>query len=250
MADQVLTGVGVGPGDPELITLRGLAILRAADLVVVPVRDDRDEVGYAERVVRHHLPHAPIARARFALTERDGVTERRTRAWDAAAQLILDAFDGGVRHIAFATIGDPNVYSTFTYLAAGVRARRSRVTTRTVAGITAMQALAGASDTVLCEGREPLVLFPAAGDPTVLAELLGHPRLSEATVVAYKGGRHWPGLRAVLATTGRLDEAVVGSHLGREDERVAAAAAVVGQIPYLSTVIAPPRRTGRGERLT
>jgi precorrin-2/cobalt-factor-2 C20-methyltransferase len=250
VADQVLTGVGVGPGDPQLITLRGLTVLRAAELVVVPVRDDLDEVGYAERVVRHHLPHAPIVRAPFALTERDGVTERRTRAWDAAAQLILDAFDGGAQRIAFATIGDANVYSTFAYLAASVRARRPAITTHTVAGITAMQALAAASDTVLCEGREPLVLFPAAGDPAVLAELLTHPRLTEATVVAYKGGRHWPGLRSVLATSGRLDDAVVGSHLGRDDERVATAAAVDGEIPYLSTVIAPPRRTGRGERLT
>lgn len=249
MADEVLTGVGVGPGDPELITLRGLTVLRAADLVVVPVRDDVEEVGYAERVVRHHLPHAPLTRAPFALTERDGVTERRRGAWNAAAELILDAFDTGAQRIAFATIGDPNVYSTFAYLAAGVRRRRPTVATRTVAGITAMQALAAASDTVLCEGREPLVLFPAAGDPAGLAELLAQPRLSEATVVAYKGGRHWPALRAVLAASGRLGDAIVGSHLGRHDERVDAATGLDAQIPYMSTVIAPPQRTTLGERL-
>lgn len=250
MAEQVLTGVGVGPGDPELLTLRGLAVLRSADLVVVPVRDDLDEVGYAERVVRHHLPGAPIARAPFALTERAGVTDRRTRAWDAAAQLILDAFDGGAGQVAFATIGDPNVYSTYAYLAGSVRARRPAIVTRTVAGVTAMQALAAASGTVLCEGSEPLVLFPAAGDPAHLDTLLRHTLLSDATVVAYKGGRHWPAIRDVLAERGRLGAAIVGCHVGRDDQQVLAAAAVDGAIPYLSTVIAPPERTGRGGKLT
>lgn len=246
----MLFGVGVGPGDPELVTLRALAVLRAADVVVVPVRDDIEQVGYAERVVRHHLPAATIVRAPFALTERHGVTDRRSGAWEAAAELILAAFDRGARQVGFATIGDPNVFSTYAYLAATVRSRRPTVVTRTVAGITAMQALAAASDTVLCEGREPLVLFPAAGDPGLLGELLGDPLLTEATIVAYKGGRHWPALREMLAASGRLDDAVVGSHLGRQDERVVTAAAVAGEIPYLSTVVAPARRAGRGERLT
>lgn len=245
----MLIGVGVGPGDPELLTLRGLTELRDADLVVVPVRDDLDETGYAERVVRHHLPAATILRAPFALTDRAGVTERRTRAWDAAATLVVEAFAAGARRIAFATIGDPNVYSTFAYLAATVRGQRPSVRTRTVPGITAMQALAAAGDTVLCEGREPLLLLPLRDDTDPLDALLSDPLLAEATVVAYKGGRHWAAVRDTLAAHGRLDGAVVGSHLGRDDQQVLPAAAVAGDLPYLSTVLAPPTRTTRGGKL-
>lgn len=238
-----LIGVGVGPGDPELVTVKAVRLLRDADLVLVPVLAG-DEPGRAEATVRAHVEHDRVRRVVFALNERTDAA-RREAAWDAAADTVVAAFHDGAATVAFATIGDPNVYSTFTYLAQTVRQRLPEVATPTVPGITAMQDLAARSGTVLSEGSETLALFPmTAGVDRFEAALDGFD-----TVVAYKGGRQLPQLLAAVERAGRLDDAVYGASLGLDDEDIRAAADVEGRAPYLSTVLIPGRRNGRGGKL-
>lgn len=239
-----LVGVGVGPGDPELVTVKGVRVLREADVVVVPVMDVR-ETGRAEATVRAHTDTEPL-RLVFALDDRGGTTTGRLSAWEAAADRVAQELRGGVGCVAFATLGDPNVYSTFTYLADAVRERLPQVQVETVPGITAMQDLAARSGTVLCEGTESLALLPLTAGVPALEEALTH----FDTVVAYKGGRRMPEVLEVLDRLGRLDDAVYGSALGLPDERVGPARGLAGGTPYLSTVIvAAAGRTGRGSKL-
>jgi precorrin-2/cobalt-factor-2 C20-methyltransferase len=236
-----LTGVGMGPGDPELVTVKAVRVLEEAALVVVPVMS-LDEVGRAEATVRAHVSHDRVQRLVFALDDRGGVTEAREAAWVAAADLVADALqEQGA--VAFATIGDPNVYSTFTYLADVVREQLPDVEVTTVPGITAMQDLAARSGTVLCEGTESLALLPLTAGIEAFEEALAH----FDTVVAYKGGRHMAEVRRVLALHGRLHTAVFGAALGLPDEEIGALPE--GAAPYLSTVIAPATRTTRGGKL-
>jgi precorrin-2/cobalt-factor-2 C20-methyltransferase len=248
MIVQRLVGVGVGPGDPELVTVKAVRVLREADVVLVPVLA-AEEPGRAEATVRAHLDEGDprVRRVVFALDDRGGVTPRRESAWDAAADAVVAAFRASAETVAFATIGDPAVYSTFAYLAQTVRERVPHVEVRTVPGVTAMQDLASRAGVSLCEGEESLVLFPMTGGLDRYRDLLR----GGDTVVAYKGGRHLPEMLALLGAEGRLDGAVVGSGLGLDGERVLAARDVAAgeRAPYLTTVIAPPRRGVRGGRL-
>jgi precorrin-2/cobalt-factor-2 C20-methyltransferase len=243
MTAATLAGVGMGPGDPELVTVKAVRVLREADLVLVPVMAT-GERGRAEATVRAHVDHDRIARVPFALTAGAGLASREA-AWDAAADAAVAAFAGGARLVAFATIGDPNVYSTFTYLAASVRPRVPGLATATVPGITAMQDLAARSGTVLCEGRETLALLPlTAGMEPFRAALA-----SFDTVVGYKSGSHLPEVLAAVRAAGRLDGAVHGASLGLPDQDIRPAAEVTGPAPYLSTLLVPGRRTHRGGKL-
>jgi precorrin-2/cobalt-factor-2 C20-methyltransferase len=239
-----LVGVGVGPGDPELVTVKGVAALRAAGVVVVPVLDT-GETGRAEATVRHYVDAARIVRVVFALNERTD-RARREAAWDAAGARVAELLRAHGT-VAFATIGDPNVYSTFTYLAQTVRALLPDTAVRTVPGITAMQDLAARSGAVLAEGTEPLTLVPVTAGAAVLKDALEGP----GTVVAYKFGRLAGDVAAALRDTGRTEGAVWGSSLGLPAESIRPAAELLdGPLPYLSTLIVPARRDGgRGAKL-
>ncbi|MER7727098.1 precorrin-2 C(20)-methyltransferase [Streptomyces sp. NPDC096323] len=241
---NTLVGVGVGPGDPELVTVKGVNALRNAAVVVVPVMDTGEQ-GRAEATVLHYVGAEKVVRVVFALNERTD-RARREAAWDAAGARVAELLrtHGSV---AFATIGDPNVYSTFTYLAHTIGELLPGTAVVTVPGITAMQDLAARSGAVLTEGTEPLTLVPVTAGADVLREALKGP----GTVVAYKFGRLAQEVAAALRETGRTGDAVWGSALGLPEESIRPAAELAdGPLPYLSTLIAPaPRDGGRGGKL-
>ena len=224
-----LIGVGVGPGDPELLTMKGLSALREADQVFVPV-GDTGETGRAERVVQAHLDPGRARRLLFALSDD---ASARAENWERAAREVSEPIRRG-EICAFATIGDPNVYSTFTYLARTVRRYVPEVVVETVPGITAMQDLAARGGTVLLEGEERLALLPfTAGGDALRSALSGF-----ETVVCYKGGSRLREVLEIAAEAERLGDAVYGSRLGMEGEEVVPASEVMGREgPYLSSLI-------------
>ncbi len=227
----------MGPGDPGLVTTRALAALRAADRVLAPTTS-ASAVGRAEAIVREAVPEVVVERVVFVMAT-DGAA--RAGALAAVADRVVALLDVGER-VVFVTLGDPNVYSTFSSVAASVRERRPSVPIESIPGIMAFQDLAARSGTVLVDGDERLVLVPAHrgdGAEAVAAAAAD----SRSAVVVYKGGSRLPELAAALAAAGRLEGAVVGELLGLPGGRVAAVADVADRpATYLATLVVPPVR--------
>jgi precorrin-2/cobalt-factor-2 C20-methyltransferase len=231
-----LVGVGVGPSDPDLVTGRALAVLRAADRVVVATTSP-DAIGRAEAVVRSAAPEVAVDRV---VIDIGGDEAARATSIREAGTTLVGHLDRG-ELVVVAVLGDPNVWSVFPRLAEVVAAERPELAVETVPGIMAFQELAARAATVLADGDEELTLVTMGDDATRVEPLLDDDGRS---LVVYKGGRHLPELAAALERHGRLAPAVVGEMLGLPGGRtVPVARAADRPASYLATVIAPPLRS-------
>lgn len=233
-----LIGVGVGPGDPTNLTLKALEAVRSADLVIAPC-SAADLEGRAESIVRSILPEIRCQRLIFDMSRGEsGVEARRRSAREAALTLIPKLKSG--QTLAFITLGDPNVFSTFSLVAKEVSHLEPEIEVSTVPGIMAFQEVAAMSGVNLLDETEKLFLVTAFEGMDDVRESLQHPN---AAIVIYKGGRHIGEIRKELDNAGRLEGAVVGELLGLEGEKVTQLESIDSpSISYLATVIAPPLR--------
>ena len=239
-----LLGIGVGPGDPDLITVKALRALESCDAVLVPSTEaSGDNAGRAETIILAACPEIAdkIVRVPFTMKDPTGVTTRRMTNWQTSAAVAVEKIQSGATKIGFATIGDPSVYSTFSYLVASVR-EQVDVEVEVIPGITAMQALAAASKTPLCEGDEVLALVPLKKG---IKQLIEVSKLAD-TCVVYKAGRHFAALKQHLGEVG--EDAVVGSNIGLPDEQISTVSKL-DEAPYFTSVLWPPKRNELGDRL-
>jgi precorrin-2/cobalt-factor-2 C20-methyltransferase len=227
-----LVGIGVGPGEADLLTVRALHALRRADRVVAPAMAV-DAVGRAEAIVRQAVPGLRVERIPFAMAP--GRAERDRSVEEAAA--VVANYLGAGNEVAFVTLGDPLTYSTFTAVAAAVRQRRPMTVVEQVPGIMAFQALAARTGTTVTDERQRLVVRTALDGEDIGADLDD----PDASIVLYKGGRRLPELAKAAAAAGRLTGAVAGELLGMPGERIGPLSelAADGPASYLATVIIP-----------
>lgn len=234
-----LVGVGVGPGSPDLLTVRALRALRRATVVVAPCTD-LTATGRAEAIVREAAPEVVVERVVFVMAP-DPV--ERDAALDAATDQVRSLLDAG-EEVAFVTLGDPNLYSTFSSIASGIARSRAGTPIVTVPGVMAFQELAARSGTVLADEQQSFLVLPANAAATsapdgAIAEALAD---ESCTVVVYKGGRAVAEVADRLRDAGRLGGSVFGELLGLPGERIVPVEEVADRpASYLSAIIVPAR---------
>jgi len=207
------TAVGVGPGDPELLTLRAVRVLREADVVLTPV-GDRSDASLALSIVAAHLDpqRQEILTRTFPMRQPAAQLES---AWRTIAAEIAARVRGG-RRVAFVTLGDPFLYSTFLYLLRELQQDYPDVPVETVPGVSSMLAAAGLARMPLGLGDETLTVVPATADDAAITAALQ----ASGTVVLFKVYRAFPRLRALLERLGLAGRAVYVKRIGLAGERV------------------------------
>ena len=225
-----LYGIGVGPGAPDLLTLRAVRVLSEVD-VILAAASPRNDYSTALETARPHLnPKARLLRLDFPMTHDKTILHA---AWQIAARQTLQVLEGG-ENAAFLTIGDPLIYSTFGYLWRTLREHTPDARVEVIPGITSFQAAAARLGTILCEGSESLRIIPGInGREHLAAELAG-----ADTAVILKAYRNYPVIREVLEDADRIDTASLASHVEQEGENLCHdMRGLEGSPPYLSLVL-------------
>lgn len=209
---NTLYGLGIGPGAPDLLTLRAVDVLRRVPVVVGP-RPRQGEESLAARIAKPHLSATSRLEELTFPMVRDPAALRS--AWAAAARQILTWLETG--DVAFLTLGDASLYSTWTYLRAAILELNPGQVVETVPGITSFSACAARTGRALAEGDQALVVVPWAADAD-RPWLEG--ALRDGSSGAFlKVADRLPGLDALLRRTGRT-RSVLGSRVTLPDESI------------------------------
>lgn len=233
---RVVYGIGIGPGDPGLITVTGMDILRSADTIIVPA-GKKSTGSLAEKIIAEAgIDKTKCRTMEFPMSTEEDVLKAK---WRQAAEEVKAIFDKN-DSCAFVTLGDPSIYSTWIYLRRALRTTAPDVECRTVPGIQTMNAAAALLEVPLVEGRERLALIPLPDSFDELSRLL--PMFD--TLVLYKIGKRLSGLCVFLAENNLEDSAYFVQRAFLEGEVIARG---LGQIPpdatgYLSTMIVRTKR--------
>ncbi len=206
MARGILYGVGVGPGDPELITRKAERIIREAAVVAVP--DKGSGARTAMAIVGDLLEGKERLDCATPMVRDQAVLDA---AYDRAAAEICRRLEQG-KDVAFITLGDPTVYSTYIYIHRRVAARG--YDTRIIPGVPSICAVAARLGQPLCEKAERLMVVPASyGNVEDCLE-------SGANLAFMKAGRELGALKETLARRDMLGRAAMVANCGMEGEAV------------------------------
>ena len=207
-----LYGVGVGPGDPELLTLKAQRILQAVPLICVPQAETSSD-SYALNIVRQFLDleKQEIMLVRFPTNDEEGAG----RAWCRAAEVLAERLQQG-QDAAFITEGDPMLFGTFSYVLESMRSRYPELPVEVVPGVTSVTAAAAAALTPLVSHGQSLAILPAAYG----IDSLRHAVANHDTVVLMKVNRTLIKAMAELGDLGLADKSVYVKRASTDHEEV------------------------------
>lgn len=205
-----LYGIGVGPGDPELITVKAKRILEQSDIVAAPVTAKGKE-SLALSIARQAAASLKnVLELVFPMTyDKDSLEDSHAKA----ASTIMEALDRG-QDVAFITLGDATVYSTYIYIHKQIVQQGYEA--EIIPGVTSFCAAAARAGTSLGENSDTIAVIPSAYECDKLDWILD----SFDSVVLMKAGRNFEALKDKLKVRQLVDKAVVVGRCGLEGEVV------------------------------
>ncbi len=208
----VLHGIGVGPGDPELITVKAANILGAAKYVFAP-RSRQERESKALAIAKSFLNESAIVKELvFPMTKDEDLLQE---SWRQNAHSISEPLVNG-EDACFLTLGDSTLYSTFTYVARTLRTILPEAQISIIPGITAFSAVAALTGFPLAVAKNPVTILPSSEN----LELLESALKAKGSVVIMKVGKRLDKILDLLDELNLMERSVYAAKVGLEGQRL------------------------------
>ncbi len=206
-----LYGVGVGPGDPELLTIKAVRVIKEADIIFTAA-SSKNSYSLAVEIAKPYIStFAKVEKLFFPMTKEEKEVEA---AWIHNAKQIAKQLKKG-KKVVFLTLGDPVTYSTFGYILKKMDCIMPEADIETIPGITSFHAASARLNRILVEGEESLLVTSGAFGGEQIRHNNGVENV--AIVKAYKNIKD---INNTLKETGFDKQAVAVSKCGRKNERI------------------------------
>ena len=203
-----LFGIGVGPGDPELLTVKAINAIKQLDVIIAPKTEKKDGSVALNIASQYIKPETEIVYQVFPM--KVGFAEDDT-AWQSNKQEILELLQAG-KNVGFLTLGDPMFYSTYIYVFRLLQ--HEAVEIETIPGIPAFCAIGSATNTPIVEGDSILSIIPANMPEDRVRSALK----TCDNAVLMKVYKNSDAVIDMLAEEGLAKQAVLASRCGLDDE--------------------------------
>lgn len=208
-----LTGIGVGPGDPDLLTVKAVRAIKNADVIMCPA-SAQDRPSIALSVVSDMIDRSrqKVVKLIFPMTKDRDMLQS---AWKRNAQIMAETVLSGSNAV-YLTVGDPYLYSTWIYMHRDIEKNHPQIRQTVIPGIVSMFTFASKVGISIAEGAEKVSIIPSCYDLSSVREIAKN----SETLVFLKDGRYFDRVIEVLRDAGFPDQSVfaIGQDLGTKNE--------------------------------
>ncbi|MEK0346339.1 MAG: precorrin-2 C(20)-methyltransferase, partial [Nitrosopumilus sp.] len=209
-----LIGIGVGPGDPELLTVKAVKAIHNADIIMCPASNE-NRPSIALSVVSSIIDKSKnqeIIKLIFPMTKDKDVLEQ---TWKKNAKIMAETVLSG-KNVVYLTVGDPFLYSTWIYMHKDLKKNYPDMNISVIPGIVSIFTFAAKVGVSVAEGSEKVAIIPSCYDLSSVKEIAKHTE----SMIFLKDGRYFDQVIKMLKESGFPDDSIfaIGQDLGTENE--------------------------------
>jgi precorrin-2/cobalt-factor-2 C20-methyltransferase len=209
-----LIGIGVGPGDPDLLTVKAVKAIQNADIIMCPAsKEDRPSIAFS--VISSLIDESKkqeIIKLIFPMTKDKDILEE---SWKTNAKIMAETVLSG-KNVVYITVGDPFLYSTWIYMHRDLKEKYPDMVIDVIPGIVSMFTFAAKVGVSIAEGAEKVAIIPSCYDLSSVKEIAKN----SESMIFLKDGRYFDKVIEVLKESGFPDDSIfaIGQDLGTEKE--------------------------------